>query len=38
MRKLRAVFSKGRWKKDHKHQEQLDGLLEKYTELLLGEA
>ncbi|MED3628213.1 YusU family protein [Bacillus subtilis] len=37
MRKLLAVFSKGRWKMEQKLQEQLDGLLEKYTELLLGE-
>ncbi|MGW8264474.1 DUF2573 domain-containing protein, partial [Bacillus sp. LR--39] len=32
MRKLLAVFSKGRWKMEQKLQEQLDGLLEKYTE------
>jgi Protein of unknown function (DUF2573). len=37
LRKLLAVFSKGRWKMEQKLQEQLDGLLEKYTELLLGE-
>ncbi|MBU8611426.1 MULTISPECIES: YusU family protein [Bacillus] len=37
MRKLLAVFSKGRWKMEQTLQEQLDGLLEKYTELLLGE-
>lgn len=37
MRKLLAVFSKGRWKMEQILQEQLDGLLEKYTELLLGE-
>ncbi|MGR2789491.1 YusU family protein [Bacillus subtilis] len=37
MRKLLAVFSKGRWQMEQKLQEQLDGLLEKYTELLLGE-
>ncbi|MFD3200789.1 YusU family protein [Bacillus sp. LR_5] len=37
MRKLLAVFSKGRWKMEQKLQEQLDGLLEKYIELLLGE-
>ncbi|WP_367387005.1 YusU family protein [Bacillus vallismortis] len=38
MRKLLAIFSKGRWKMEQKLKEQLDGLLEKYTELLLGES